>query len=141
MAIRRLDESHVPVPRRTQDRDPGRLKSLASRVDILDPVRKVPEEAPGGIRVGLVPVVGELDLRRVAWVAAAQENEREAALLVHGAARLGEAELFDEEIECSVEIADSKHGVQVAHGVTRSLSPPNRFVSPRRTLGGTIGRG
>jgi hypothetical protein len=69
----------------------------------------------------LVPIIGELDerraglfrLREIVW--RGEIDEGEAALLILGAAHLGEAELAAEEIQRAVEIADADHRMEKLH--------------------------
>jgi hypothetical protein len=57
--VRRPDERHAPVARRPADRVAELDEALARRVDVVDLVGHVPEVAPAGVRLLLVPVVGQ----------------------------------------------------------------------------------
>ena len=71
--------------------DAGGLEARAGLVDVVDAIGQVAEEAPLGVWLGVVPVVGELDLGCVAGGAGAQEHQRELALGAVFAAQLFEA--------------------------------------------------
>ena len=96
MAVGRLDEGHVPVARGPQDRDAGVAQPRTRRVDVVDLVGEVAEEPARGVRLGLVPVVRQLDLRAVAFRAGTEEYEREPPPLVLLTAELAQAKLRDE---------------------------------------------
>ena len=73
---------------------------------------------PDGVGLGLIPVMGQLDLGRVVTAARlAEKDEGEAAGLVVAPADLAEAESFTEEAQRGVEVADADHGVEVAHAL------------------------
>ena len=93
MSVGRLDERHASVARRAQHLDPLRLDALAELVDVVDLERQMAEEAPGGVGLLLIPVVGQLDLGRIAGGAARQKDQREAPRLVLLAPRLAQAQL------------------------------------------------
>lgn len=114
MQIRRAHEGHAPVARGPIDRHAGIEEPLARLVDVVDLEREVAEEAPDRVGLGLIPVVGELDLG--ALEPRAQEDEREAAALVLLPAHLAQAEFTDEEIERGIEVADTQHRVEESHG-------------------------
>ena len=80
----------------------------------------MPEVAADRVRLRVIPVVGQLDLRRVALAALAEEHQREPALLVVSATDLGQPEALAEEVDRRSQVADPDHRVQVAH---------TRFVS------------
>ena len=61
--VRRPDERHAAVARRARDRVARVDEALARGVDVVDLVRDVAEVAAARVRLGLIPVVGELDLR------------------------------------------------------------------------------
>src|SRR5689334_19174894 len=92
MPVGGLDERHVPVARWAQHLDPLRFDSLAELVDVVDLEREVAEEASRGVGLFLIPVVGQLDLGRVAARAAAEEDQREASRLVLLAPHLTQAQ-------------------------------------------------
>jgi serine/threonine protein kinase len=115
VAVGRLHEGHASIPRRAVDRDARVHQPLAGGVDVVHRVGEVPEEAPGCVGLGVVPVVRQLDLRRVTIRAGAQEQQREAALFGVVPTELDQAELGDEEVERSVEVAHAQHGVEVTH--------------------------
>src|SRR4051794_21040499 len=87
--IRRADEGHVAVARRTVDGNAGVHQLLASGVDVVDLIGEMAEEAVLTIFF-LVPIPGELDQRRTASlrlllqrleiVRRAQEHQRETPL-------------------------------------------------------------
>src|SRR5271154_5555977 len=93
-----------------------------------------------------VPIVGELDQRRLAvgWAVGNQvavlwcgeEDQRVPRLLIDSAAYFGETKLVAIEIESGVEIAHAQHRVQIAHdgtsvGVGSSVSS-RLFMTMRR---------
>ena len=67
-AVGRAHERHMAVARRTVDRHPAIHKALAGVVDVVDLVGEVTEVAALAIDFR-VPVVGELDERRVGRIA------------------------------------------------------------------------
>src|SRR5262245_50091611 len=90
-----------------------------------------------------VPIISELDLRRVAALALAvveqalvvwrgQEHEGVAVLLVDAPASLFKTQPVAIEVERAIEIADAEHGVQVSHG----LSSPSGGSGIRIVLAG-----
>src|SRR5947207_11358367 len=60
--VRRSDKCHPAVARRTRDRVAEIDEAPACGVNIVDFVRDVAEVAAMRVGVGLVPVVGQLDL-------------------------------------------------------------------------------
>src|SRR6266853_2921579 len=60
MQIRRANEGHVAVARRTVDGDALLHQPVAGRVDVVDLIGEVPEIAVLAVFL-LVPIVGELD--------------------------------------------------------------------------------
>src|SRR5262249_23615777 len=96
-----------------------------------------------------VPVVGQLDERRVAAGALAgldqagvvgtgEEDQGVAVLVVDAATNLCEPELVAVEVESGVEIADTQHGMKVTRWsllLVASLSPGR--TGRRRPDGGT----
>ena len=98
------------------DGDAGGLEPGAERVDVVHLVGEVTEEAACGVGLGLIPVVGELDLGLIARGAARQEDEGEAPLLVDRAPDLLQAQLVHEEIEGRVQVADPQHCMEKPHG-------------------------
>src|ERR1043165_8142 len=97
--VGRAHERHPAVARRARDRVAEVDQALAGGVDVGDLVGDVAEVAAARVRVGLVPVVGQLDLRRVAVGLFAEEDEREAALLAVPAADLAQAQAIAEEAD------------------------------------------
>src|SRR5262249_17758758 len=64
-AVRRANESHMPVARGPADGDAQFLEALANSVDVADPVGQVTEIAPATV-FALAPIVRQLDHRQ-AW--------------------------------------------------------------------------
>src|SRR5699024_2460953 len=85
-------ERHVPVARRTVDRDSSVHQPLAGLVNVINLVSEVAEVAAARIAL-LAPVIGELDL--AALVSRnAEENKREATrLILHSPALLESQQL------------------------------------------------
>src|SRR6185437_9056873 len=88
--IRRADEGHVAIARRSVDRDTLLHEVRAGRIDVLDLIRQMAEIAPAGIALR-IPVVGELDLRGVV-TGGCEKHQREATLLIIHAAQLAQPE-------------------------------------------------
>ena len=88
--------------------------ALAGGVDVVDLVCEVAEVAAAGVRVGLIPVVRQLDLRRIT-VVLSKKHERETALLVVAPADLAQAEAVAEEPHRGRQVAHANHRVEVTH--------------------------
>ena len=122
--VRRADERHVAVPWRAVDRHAAIDQALANLVDIAHPIRQMPEmTAVAGQRIIAVPVIGQLDdrrlglLRRFDVIRGGKENIGVAALLTLRPARFDHAQQVAEEVQRGVEVRDPDHGVQIFHGV------------------------
>ena len=100
----------------------------------------MPEEAPGRVRLRLIPVVGQLDLRSVPVGATAQEHQRVAPGGVLVAPRLDEPELAHEELQRRLEIPDPQHRVKETHDGEyrgpRSVKRPRGWASSQGVAGG-----
>ena len=62
--VRRANEGHVAIPRRSTDRHSAVHQLLTARVDVLDLVGEVAEVTPPRVLLG-VPVMRQLDLREL----------------------------------------------------------------------------
>ena len=89
-------------------------ESLARRVDIVDPVRKVAKIAAFAV-LFRVPIVGKLDLRFFI-AGCCQEDQRKTPLFVIDSPELNEAQFVALEIQRLVYVADAHHSVEVFHG-------------------------
>src|SRR5215470_6968655 len=123
--VGRAHERHGAVARRAVDGDAGLLQPVAQRIDIIDLECEMTEVARLAVILA-VPVVGELDQRRVAAgllalgdealiVGTGEEDQGVAVLVVDPPAHLLEAELVAIEIERGIEIADAQHGMKISH--------------------------
>src|SRR6266849_6070650 len=117
---------------------PGALHQLlAGRVDVVDLVGEMTEMARLAVILA-VPIVGELDERRLAGRAllglldqrlvlgGGEKHQGVAVLLVDPAAHLLEPELLAVKIQRIVEIAHAQHRMQISHGI----SPPSTARRP-----------
>jgi hypothetical protein len=118
--VGRADEGHAAVAGRAVDGDAGLLQAVAEGVDVVHLERQVAEVA--ALAVGLrVPVVGQLQQRSLLGAGAAtvlrcrQEDQGIAPGLAVHAANLAHAELVAVEVDALVDVADTNHGVEIAH--------------------------
>jgi hypothetical protein len=110
--VRGADEGHVAIARRPVDRVAGVHQPLAAVVDILHPIGEMAEIAALAI-AGLVPVMGELDLRLLV-ARRGEEGEREPARLAVHPADLLQPE-HGEEADRRLRVRDADHRVQISH--------------------------
>src|SRR4051794_4315554 len=125
MLVGRAHESHGAVARRPVDRNAGLYQALADSIYIVNFIGEVAEITCLPI-IFDVPIIGELDQRRIATGALALGDQ---ALVLRrcqkyiGVSPLGivppahflKPELVAIEVEGAVEIADAQHGMQIAH--------------------------
>src|SRR6185437_12463647 len=124
MQIRRADEGHLAVSRRTVDGDAELHQPIAGRIDIVDLIGEMAEIAILTVFF-LVPIVGEFDQRRAASLrllqqalilGRAQEHQREFRLVIVDAADLLQSQRILIEFQRGIEIANAQHGVEITHG-------------------------
>src|ERR1700733_1849590 len=123
MQIRRADERHLAVARRTIDGDAEFHQALAGRIDVVDLVSEVAEITILAVFF-LLPIVGEFDQRRAASLGLfqqalifgrAQKYQREFCFVVVDAPDLLQSERILIEFQRGIEIADAQHGVEITH--------------------------
>src|ERR1700757_5000954 len=97
---------------RARNFDTGRSETLAGLVNVWQANREVAKGATQIVRLGLVPIVGQLDHSTAALVAIPDKSEGEFARWVIAFAQHLHAEQIAVEIERGIEIPYPDHRVQ-----------------------------
>src|SRR5690348_10849569 len=98
--------------RRARNLDPSLLQALAGGVDIGDADRQMTEGGADGVRLLLIPIVGELEHRAALLDAISDESEGIAALRHLALAQHFHAEKARVEIDRLLEVENAQHGVE-----------------------------
>src|SRR5512132_3767141 len=144
-AVGRADKGHAPVARRPVDDDAFVHQPPTGRIDIVDAKRQMTEVAAARIFV-FVPVVGELDHRRVIGerprlvLGRGQIDQGISSLFAVHAANFLQPELVTVEVEAAVQIADPNHRMQIPHARRPSQTSQTALQCRQLRPGGKLGR-
>jgi len=112
----------VAIPWRPIDGNAIGLQVTAQPVDVIHPIRQMPEVTATGVLLR-VPVVGQFDHGRPVFAGtglifrSGEEDQGKTAFVAAFAADLDHTQQIAEEVKGFVEVADADHGVEVLHRI------------------------